>query len=62
MARRALPLPKSLQPPPKRPGEDEDATRLTPAEAGITVVDWIDERMALSPAPTASSASSIWRD
>jgi menaquinol-cytochrome c reductase cytochrome b subunit len=47
MARRAPPLPKSLQPRPKRPGED-DGTRLTPAEAGITVVDWIDERTSLS--------------
>jgi menaquinol-cytochrome c reductase cytochrome b subunit len=48
MARRAPPLPKSLQPPPKRPGEDDAATRLTPAEAGITVVDWIEERASLS--------------
>ena len=48
MARRTLPLPKRLQPAPKRPGEDDGATRLTPAEAGITVVDWIDERMSMS--------------
>src|SRR5881397_1214018 len=42
----APPLPKILMPKPKRPGEDPGA--LSPAEAGITVVDWIDERMSLS--------------
>src|SRR4030088_719214 len=46
----APPLPKALQPRPKRPGEN--ATKTTPveaaAEAGITVVDWIDERTSLS--------------
>src|ERR1700724_3834753 len=46
----APPLPKALQPRPKRPGENGDT--MTPvetaAEAGITVVDWIDERTSLS--------------
>jgi menaquinol-cytochrome c reductase cytochrome b subunit len=45
----APPLPKVLQPRPKRPGEDNGASAVDPVEAGITVVDWIDERMALSP-------------
>jgi ubiquinol-cytochrome c reductase cytochrome b subunit/menaquinol-cytochrome c reductase cytochrome b subunit len=46
----APPLPKALKPPPKRPGENEvKATPLeTAADAGITVVDWIDERTSLS--------------
>jgi quinol---cytochrome c reductase cytochrome b subunit, bacillus type len=44
----APPLPKSLQPKPKRPGDDNGAP-VTPAEAGYTVVDWVDERTSLSP-------------
>ena len=45
----APPLPKSLQPPPKRPGDNHQTTPLeTAAEAGITAVDWIDERTSLS--------------
>src|SRR5947209_17069276 len=44
----APPLPKILQPKPKRPGEAEGGA-LSPVEAGITVVDWIDERTSLSP-------------
>jgi menaquinol-cytochrome c reductase cytochrome b subunit len=45
----APPLPKSLQPPPKRPGDNHTATPLeTAGEAGITAVDWIDERTSLS--------------
>ena len=40
--------PKPLQPRPKRPGEPSDAGAPSPAEAGITVVDWIDERTSLS--------------
>src|SRR5450755_923742 len=47
----APPLPKALQPPPKRPGETGNG-KVSPvdaaAEAGITVVDWIDERTSLS--------------
>src|ERR1700755_1641642 len=45
----APPLPKSLQPPPKRPGENHQTTPLeTAGEAGLTAVDWIDERTSLS--------------
>src|SRR5437899_7954254 len=44
----APPLPKSLRPKPKRPGEDQGASHPA-AEAGISAVDWIDERTALSP-------------
>src|ERR1700741_1111405 len=43
----APPLPKVLQPRPKRPGE-QNGSPSAPAEAGITVVDWIDERTSLS--------------
>jgi ubiquinol-cytochrome c reductase cytochrome b subunit/menaquinol-cytochrome c reductase cytochrome b subunit len=47
----APPLPKTLQPKPPRPGDE--TTKLTPkhaaAESGMTVVDWVDERTALSP-------------
>ena len=46
----APPLPKSLKPLPKPPGEESET--LTPletvAEGGIHVVDWIDERTSLS--------------
>ena len=42
------PLPGILKPPPKRPGDDSDDERLTPAEAGIRVVDWVDERTSMS--------------
>jgi menaquinol-cytochrome c reductase cytochrome b subunit len=42
----APPLPKALKPPPKRPGDNGD--QVTPAEVGISVVDWIDERTSLS--------------
>ena len=46
----APPLPKVLKPLPKRPGENGDT--MTPvdaaAEAGIHVVDWLDERTSLS--------------
>jgi ubiquinol-cytochrome c reductase cytochrome b subunit/menaquinol-cytochrome c reductase cytochrome b subunit len=45
---RQPPLPKVLKPPPKRPGNDNGAPPLTPAEAGITVVDWLDERTSMS--------------
>jgi menaquinol-cytochrome c reductase cytochrome b subunit len=43
----APPLPGVLKPPPKRPGQD-NGEPLTPVEAGLTVVDWIDERTSLS--------------
>jgi menaquinol-cytochrome c reductase cytochrome b subunit len=50
----APPLPKALQPRPKRPGQNGDGNGAsTPlevgVEAGVTVVDWIDERTSLSP-------------
>jgi quinol-cytochrome oxidoreductase complex cytochrome b subunit len=53
MARPKLPLPPlpaALQPRPKRPGTDNGPVKpLDQAtEAGITVVDWIDERTSLS--------------
>jgi menaquinol-cytochrome c reductase cytochrome b subunit len=44
----APPLPKALLPRPKRPGEVQDGV-FPPVEAGLTVVDWIDERTSLSP-------------
>jgi menaquinol-cytochrome c reductase cytochrome b subunit len=46
----APPLPKSLQPAPKRPGNGNGQVKPQEhaAEAGITVVDWIDERTSLS--------------
>jgi quinol---cytochrome c reductase cytochrome b subunit, bacillus type len=45
----APPLPSILRPPPPRPGEAEKAGPLEQArEAGITVVDWVDERTSLS--------------
>src|SRR6266513_2513168 len=43
-------LPKSLLPKPKRPGKvADDGALAPPAEAGATVVDWVDERTSLSP-------------
>ncbi|HEY2770701.1 MAG TPA: cytochrome b N-terminal domain-containing protein [Solirubrobacteraceae bacterium] len=45
----APPLPKVLQPRPKRPGDTNGEGTLPPIEAGLTVVDWIDERMSISP-------------
>jgi len=42
----ALPLPDALRPKPAKPGETQE--KLTPVEAGVTVVDWIDERTSLS--------------
>src|ERR687898_53044 len=45
------PLPAALQPKPKRPGEAEPAKPLDHVkEAGISTVDWVDERTALSGA------------
>jgi menaquinol-cytochrome c reductase cytochrome b subunit len=52
---KAPPLPKILKPAPKPPGQNGDPLadgHLSPGEAaqeaGITVVDWIDERTSLS--------------
>src|SRR5438270_6913193 len=44
----APPLPKILQPRPRRPGEEEGGVAVPPVEAGVHVVDWIDERASLS--------------
>jgi len=51
MARLKLPAPpKSLNPAPKRPGEGNGTVTAKDAakEAGVTVVDWVDERTSLS--------------
>jgi menaquinol-cytochrome c reductase cytochrome b subunit len=46
----APPLPKILKPKPAKPGENgQNGSLLNPVEAGITAVDWIDERTSLSP-------------
>jgi len=45
----APPVPKFLKPKPGKPGESKETGALSPAEGGITAVDWIDERTALSP-------------
>src|SRR5204863_2710745 len=43
------PLPKQLNPRPRRPGGGPPETPLdTAKEAGITVVDWLDERTSLT--------------
>ncbi len=51
----APPIPKALKPKPKRPGQNGNGNgngKSSPAElaqeAGVTVVDWIDERTSLS--------------
>jgi menaquinol-cytochrome c reductase cytochrome b subunit len=48
----APPLPKKLNPSPKRPGDGNGNGNGGPAEAakeaGITVVDWVDERTSLT--------------
>jgi menaquinol-cytochrome c reductase cytochrome b subunit len=51
MAKLKLPAPpKSLNPAPKRPGEGNGTVTAKDAakEAGVTVVDWVDERTSLS--------------
>jgi menaquinol-cytochrome c reductase cytochrome b subunit len=45
----APPLPKVLRPKPTKPGEPNGNGPITPVEAGVTAVDWIDERTSLSP-------------
>ena len=44
------PLPPALKPPPKRPGEHDPPKKIHhhAADAGISVVDWLDERTSLS--------------
>jgi menaquinol-cytochrome c reductase cytochrome b subunit len=44
------PLPDALKPPPPRPGEKKPGPLDTAKEAGITAVDWVDERTSLSGA------------
>ena len=46
----APPLPKKLNPAPKRPGQGNGKVKVSDAakEAGITVVDWVDERTSLT--------------
>jgi len=44
----APPLPDALKPPPKRPGEEKQGPVDLAKEAGISVVDWVDERTSLS--------------
>jgi ubiquinol-cytochrome c reductase cytochrome b subunit/menaquinol-cytochrome c reductase cytochrome b subunit len=45
----APPLPSALKNPPPRPGQENGRGPLDEAkEAGITVVDWVDERTSLS--------------
>lgn len=46
----APPLPPSFKPQPKRPGEKSLGPVGTAKEAGITAVDWVDERTSLSGA------------
>ena len=45
----APPVPPALKPPPQRPGEDtgEKGVVHGAKEAGITVIDWVDERTSL---------------
>ena len=44
------PVPKALKPKPGAPGEEPMHPVEAGVEAGLTVVDWIDERTQLSPA------------
>jgi menaquinol-cytochrome c reductase cytochrome b subunit len=46
----APPLPDALKPAPRRPGEKKQGPLDTAKEAGITAVDWVDERTSLSGA------------
>jgi menaquinol-cytochrome c reductase cytochrome b subunit len=42
-------LPKVLRPKPAPPGQPKQKSPLDPVEGGIHAVDWIDERMTISP-------------
>ena len=44
------PLPNALQPPPPKPGEKTQTPVESAAEAGIHVIDWLDERTSVSAA------------
>jgi quinol---cytochrome c reductase cytochrome b subunit, bacillus type len=44
----APPLPRSLQPKPKRPGDGNAAPAPPAHEAGLSVIAWLDERTSMS--------------
>jgi len=46
----APPLPKKLNPAPKRPGQGNGKVKTSDVakEAGVTVMDWVDERTSLT--------------
>ena len=44
----APPIPDRLNPRPKRPGETKESPIAIAAEAGISAIDWVDERTSLS--------------
>jgi quinol-cytochrome oxidoreductase complex cytochrome b subunit len=44
----APPIPAKLKPPPRRPGEERLGPVEGAKEAGISAVDWVDERTSLS--------------
>ncbi len=46
---KAPPLPKQLKPKPGAPGEQPPSALESGVDAGLTVVDWIDERTQISP-------------
>ena len=45
----APPIPKQLKPKPGAPGEKPPSALESGVDAGLTVVDWIDERTQISP-------------
>jgi ubiquinol-cytochrome c reductase cytochrome b subunit/menaquinol-cytochrome c reductase cytochrome b subunit len=45
----APPLPKALRPRPRKPGENNQSGTVSPVDVAVTPVDWIDERMTVSP-------------
>ena len=48
----AAPVPSALQAPPPRPGQENGKAGLgeDAKQAGITVIDWVDERTSLTGA------------
>jgi menaquinol-cytochrome c reductase cytochrome b subunit len=44
----APPIPASLKPPPRRPDEERPTKLEGAQEAGISAIDWVDERTSLS--------------
>ena len=63
------PIPDKLRPRPRRPGDGNGNGRLTPTQAtieaskdaGISVVDWLDERTSLSGAGRCVWTTSLSR-